>query len=393
MEENYLVKKKEQEEDKRKKRGLLYLLGIKNRRMLFLVLAFILTIVVLSTSTYAWFTSNFTVSVQPLDVQVSSGSGIQISTDAVNWKSMITLADIQAGYSGGLNKVPDGEMSPVSTVKTAYADATTWSQGLRMYKGTIVNDVNSGVMYLDSVEEADNSTTEKNYIAFDLFIKLDYKATEAAPTQKVYFTSGTGITTYGAANTYIEYAGRMGFVVQGNQPSSSSVDTLRHIKGATAVKIYEPNYDVHTANGLANARDNYNITGYLSDPTDPTSEVVAYAQSGDQPAVPYYGVKAAFEYDDEEDTTAPGYVPSGTRLYSTESSKFELVEPDYQTTAANTSTFEFMNLAPGVTKIRVYMWVEGQDIDCENTASGGNVQFNLGFTLEPSATPTPTPAP
>ena len=391
MDENFLVKKNKKEEEKRKKRGFLYLLGIKNRRMLFLVIAFLLTIVVLSTSTYAWFTSNYTVSVQPLDVQVSSGSGIQISTDAVNWKSMITLADIQAGYSGGVNKVPSGEMSPVSTVATPYADATQWSQGLKMYKGTIVNDVNSGVMYLDSAQELDNSTTEKNYIAFDLFLKLDYKATEQAPTQQVYFTSGTGITTYGAANTYIEYAGRMGFVVQGNSPSSSSVDTLRHIKGAESVTIYEPNYDVHTNNGLSNGRDNYGITGYLSDPEDPTSQVIAYATTGNAQAVPYYGVKAAFEYNDEEDITAQDYTPSGTRLNSTDSTKFELVTPDYQTTAANTSTFEFMSMAPGVTKIRVYMWVEGQDIDCENTASGGNVQFNLGFTLEPTATATPTP--
>ena len=379
MEEKMLVKKNQQEEDKRKKRGFLYLLGIKNRRMLFLVLAFLLTIVILSTSAYAWFTSNFTVSVQPIDVQVSSGSGIQISTDAVNWKSMITLADIQAGYTDGVNKVPTAEMSPVSTVKAAYANATTKSQGLAMYKGTIVNDVNTGVMYLDSVQEDDDSTTEKNYIAFDLFIKLDYKATEQAPTQKVYFTSGTGIDTYGAANTFIEYAGRMGFVVNGNLPSSSTVDQLRNIKGATGVYIYEPNYDVHTQNGINNGRDNYQITGYTT--------------TGNATAVPYYGVKAEFEYDDTEDPTAQGYTPSGTLLNSTDSTKFASVTPDFQTTADNNSTFEFMNMAPGVTKIRVYMWVEGQDIDCENTASGGNVEFNLGFTLEPSATATPTPQP
>lgn len=390
MDENFLVKKNKKEEEKRKKRGVLF--GFRNRKMLFLIIAFVLTIVVLSTSTYAWFTSNYTVSVQPLDVQVSSGSGIQISTDAENWKSMVTLADIQAGYTGGLNKVPTAAMSPVSTVKAPYAAATTWSEGLAMYKGTIVNDVNTGVMYLDSAQELDNSTTEKNYIAFDLFLKLDYKATEQAPTQQVYFTSGTGIGTYGAANTYIQYAGRMGFVVQGNEPSSSSVDTLRHIKGHEEVLIYEPNYDVHTANGLVNAHDNYGINGYLSDPEDPTS-TVAYAQSGNQPAVPYYGVLAEFSYDDTENPAAQNYVPSGTRLNSQDPNKFALVTPDYSTKAGNASTFEFLSLEPGVTKIRVYMWVEGQDIDCENTASGGNVQFNLGFTLEPTPTPTPTPTP
>ena len=392
MEENFIPIRKNKEEEKRKKRGLLYLLGIKNRRMLFLVVAFILTIVVLSTSTYAWFTSNYTVTVQPIDVQVSSGSGIQISTDAVNWKSMITLADIQAGYTGGVNKVPSAEMSPVSTVKTAYEDATTYSQGLKMFKGTIVNDVNSGVMYLDSAQELDTSTTEKNYIAFDLFLKMDFKATEQVPTQLVYFTSSTGIDTYGNANTFIEYAGRMGFVVQGTLPSSSAVDSLRHLKGATAVTIYEPNYDVHTANGLINGAANYGITGYTP---QGASEETPYTQTGNAQAVPYYGVKAAFQYDDTEDPSAQGYTPSGTLLSSTDSTKFSPVSPDYQTTAANTSTFQFMSLGPGVTKIRVYMWIEGQDIDCENTASGGNVEFSLGFTLEPTATPTsaPTQAP
>jgi len=252
-----------------------------------------------------------------------------------------------------------------------------------MYKGTIVNDVNSGVMYLDSAQELDTSTTEKNYIAFDLFLKMDFKATDQVQTQKVYFTQSTGIDTYGNANTYIEYAGRMGFVVQGTLPSSTAVDTLRHLKGAESVTIYEPNYDVHTANGLINGSANYGITGYTP---SGASQEVAYTQADNAQAVPYYGVKTSFQYDDTEDTTAPGFVTSGTRLNSTDSTKFELVTPDYLTTANNTSTFEFMDLGPGVTKIRVYMWIEGQDIDCENTASGGNVEFSLGFTLEPTET-------
>ena len=393
MNDDFLVKKKKnEEEDKCKKRGLLYLLGIKNRRMLFLVIAFILTIVVLSTSTYAWFTSNMTVSVQPLDVQVSSGSGIQISTDGEHWKSMITLADIQAGYTNSVNKVPTSDMSPMSTVKTYYENNAYPSDGLHMFKGTIVNDVTDGTMYLNSTEELDTSTSEKNYIAFDLFLKLDYKATEQAPQQQVYFTSGTGIVATGAARTSIEYAGRMGFVVQGNRPSSDTPAQFQAIKGHSAVKIYEPNYDVHTANGLANGRDNYNITGYLADPND--TDETAYSLTGNAQAVPYYGLLSTFAYDS---TATPDPTthrnPTGILLNDTNPARFAAVTPDYQTTANNASTFEFMQLSPGVTKIRVYMWIEGQDIDCENTASGGNVQFNLGFTLTPSATPAPSATP
>lgn len=388
MDENMLVKKNKNEEEKRKKRGFLYLLGIKNRRMLFLVIAFILTIVVLSTSTYAWFTSNMTVTVQPLDVQVSSGSGIQISTDGEHWKSMITLADIQSGYSGHLNRVPSSAMAPVSTVKTGYTNANYPSDGLHMFRGSIVNDVNDGTMYLNSEEELDTDTTNVNFIAFDLFLKLDFKATTQEPTQQVYFTSGTGITTYGAANTFIEYAGRMGFVVQGNLASSNTPSQFQALQGHDIVKIYEPNYDVHTAYGLANGRDNYQITTYTPDGEGATP--TPYGTSGNTKAVPYYGVLSEFEYVPAA-TPLSGQTtnPTAVRLNDTDSSRFAPVTPDYKTVAGNSTTFEFLTMDPGVTKIRVYMWIEGQDIDCENNASGGQVVFNLGFTLVPSPTPTP----
>ena len=31
------------------------------------------------------------------------------------------------------------------------------------------------------------------------------------------------------------------------------------------------------------------------------------------------------------------------------------------------------------------MWVEGQDVDCENTASGGNIIYSLQITTESGA--------
>lgn len=35
------------------------------------------------------------------------------------------------------------------------------------------------------------------------------------------------------------------------------------------------------------------------------------------------------------------------------------------------------SLISSITKIRVYFWIEGQDYDCENDASGGNIALNL----------------
>ena len=376
MDEYNVLKKKENEEEKRKKRGVFAIIGsrLKHGRLLFLLVAFILTLIGLTTSAYAWFTSNYTVSVQTIDVNVSSGSGIQISTDAETWKSMIIQSDITGAttkYPAAVNQIPTSaqEISPVSTVKEVYVDATTPSAGLHMYKGTIVSDEATGTNYLNSESQTDG--TDGNYIAFDLFLKLDFRETGNKP---IYLTGNTGIvgsTTSGGIDTDIEYAGRMGFVIQGSADSTTAPATLRAIKGDTGatVLIYEPNYDVHTNNGLVNGRDNYGITGYT-----PT---------GNASAVPYYGVKDEFAYDKDE-------ADSGVPLNSKDTAKFAPVTPDLKTTSANSQNFAFTSLPVGVTKIRVYMWVEGQDIDCENTASGGKISFNLGFSLDPPASATPT---
>ena len=55
----------------------------------------------LVTSTYAWFTSNKTVKIANIDVNVAAASGIQISTDAVVWKTLISTTDISTGYTAG----------------------------------------------------------------------------------------------------------------------------------------------------------------------------------------------------------------------------------------------------------------------------------------------------
>ena len=163
----------------------------------------------------------------------------------------------------------------------------------------------------------------------------------------------------------------MGFVIQGSTASTTDPAQMRALKGnsGSTVLIYEPNYDVHTNNGLVNGRDNYAITGYNA--------------SGNANAVPYNGVKAAFAYD----PTDPSSV--GTPLNSNDSSKFAAVTPTLKSVYGNTQNFAFTQLPVGVTKIRVYMWIEGQDIDCENTASGGKVSFNLGFSLDPPSTASP----
>ena len=54
------------------------------KRLILLLLLLIITGVMLSTATYAWFTSNRTVTVEDIDVNVAASGGIQISVDGTS---------------------------------------------------------------------------------------------------------------------------------------------------------------------------------------------------------------------------------------------------------------------------------------------------------------------
>ena len=90
----------------------------KDRKILLAVIMILFVGVVLTTSTYAWFTANRTVTVESIDVQVSTSQGLQISADASNWKSIVTNADLTGvSWTGALNQIPSGNNNavPVST--------------------------------------------------------------------------------------------------------------------------------------------------------------------------------------------------------------------------------------------------------------------------------------
>ena len=86
----------------------------------------------------------------------------------------------------------------------------------------------------------------------------------------------------------------------------------------------------------------------------------------------YYGVKADIATGVAADST------DGTYFTDMNSTGFIISSP-----ASGIPSTQYLNvftLQPGITKIRVYMWVEGQDVDCENNASGGDLVYNLQFS-------------
>ena len=65
----------------------------RNRKLRNLMFVCAICAIVLAASTYAWFTANTRVTVSTLDVKVEAKNGLQISTNAVDWKSVISNED------------------------------------------------------------------------------------------------------------------------------------------------------------------------------------------------------------------------------------------------------------------------------------------------------------
>ena len=324
----------------------------RSKRLFYLLICLFVTVITLSTSSYAWFTTNRLVRVDLLNVKVRAEGGIEISTDGTNWKSIISVNDLENArnnYPDSVNQIPS-TLEPVSTVGDL-------EQGkLKMFHGIIENDY-SGRYILNTKrsveEESFGENSDGKFIAFDLFLKTTNET-------RLYLTPESNAVYMGDTSYGIENAVRYAFVYEGNTPAGSTLPVIQSLmtNDNENVYIWEANYDSHTDAAIGNARDIYGIITN---------------NGGD--ALPYDGVSNEI---DKSKNVSINMAKAG--LYP---EYFKNVDVDYKTTTKFSENLEIFSLKSGISKIRVYMWIEGQDVDCENNASVGNISFNLQFTTNP----------
>ncbi len=319
----------------------------KRRKLIIFPLFF--SFILLITTTYAWFSANRVVSIEALDVHVQADGGIEVSTDAVDWKQVITVNDIRnasKNYSGSVNQIPY-RIYPVST-------GGTISNGfLNMYKGDATNDKSTDFILVANKSLETSSFGEDSdgtFIVFDLFFKISGE-------KELYLSSNSSVSYTGDKTSGIENATRVAILNEGSSDSSSAAQNL---KGASEAIIWEPNYDVHTEYGVSNASKVYGIST---------------SQTGGS-LLPYDGVIS--------DISAGNNVliqNANANLYP---NLFKRVNVKAYTPKNNSQNVSLLTIKPSISKLRIYMWIEGQDVDCENNAAYGDISFNLEFTTNPS---------
>lgn len=329
----------------------------KNNRLFFILIWFFFTAILLSTSTYAWFTANRVVSINSLNVHVAAQGGVEISADASNWKSILQIEDLisvhEESYPTSVNQIPS-LMEPVSTGKEI--DSSTGF--MKMYLGTATNNIDGDYILntTRSIEEEGNGDESTGkFIAFDIFLRVNQET-------ELYLTSNSGVKYQGEVDTGIANATRVAFVNEGTLPAGTAPADIQALKSGSygSTYIWEPNYDVHTVTGISNAYDVYGI----------------YTTATNANRISYDGVIAEMGLVDD------------ILLKNAKSSNyphlFRPVNIDYATKAEFTEFEKVFTLPMGITKMRVYMWIEGQDVDCENNASYGDIAFNVQLSVNPS---------
>ena len=373
-----MEKKKIQNEEKKEKRS--------KKKLLLLLLLLILTGVLLSTSTYAWFTSNRSVKIEDIDVNVAASGGIQISADGINWKSIVTNDDLEGAhttYAAATNQIPS-TLKPVSTAANSLTNGY-----LSMWLGTVSTSetqANNGEYILsttdvstvrDNSDEAaitgTNSGAFGNFVMFDLFLRLDDSTADQATTQNIYLTTGSNVVvTNGSTDLGTQNSARVAFINEGVTTSGAAAADIQALTTTSTanITVWEPNYDTHTPTGLSNAYSYYN--------SENSGEQYTEAMKSPAVQVPYFGVTGAVAVSDD--------VLLSKANASDNSAKFAAITPGLATKADWTSGTEYqqlLSILPNrIVKLRIYFWVEGQDIDCENHASGGDITLKLQFSLD-----------
>ena len=282
-----------------------------------------------------------------IDININS-ENVNISVDALIWNNKVTkkdLLDSKINYSNNLNQLPDS-LSQISTAGGVY-------DGKMNMFYVVPSDIEEDTYNISSIKEnevhctGDNECKDKHFIAFDVFFK-----TEEAKTLYIGKNSIVDVRNDSNDDNLIN-ALRVGFVIEGIIPYNSSKERAQKLNGGTYSIIWEPNYDIHDEKGLENAKKIY---GFEID------------KETDKPLL-YQGINTSFENKISiKDINENPY--------------FTSVNPSIKTKKKMENNERLVELSAGITKMRVYIWLEGQDVDMEINKLTSDIKLDIELITE-----------
>ena len=383
----------------------------QEKRVKKLILTTGLFAVLLVASTYAWFIGMQSVSVTAFDVKIAAIDGLALSLDGKTFgENVIINKTNYATVNTSNNQNVWGDLIPMSSVGVI----NTTTSKLELYEKGSLTATHGGYRILASQVEQTASKEGEGYVAFDLFIKNlsgeEYYATNNPENEEaIYLTTDSAVTVAsaganastgdeaGVGGTGIENSVRVAFAqiarVEGTTTDqetitgmncNSSDSKITKICNQRTAQIWEPNDTAHVQNAI-----NWYTTSCVKrvsggdDVTEESSYSGTCGEFKNGTAYPTYAIATVI---DDENTNVDIYDGEAYNSYTGSSAFLQSFDyfTDTEKNLHGMARPTFFTLAPNsITKVRVYVWIEGQDVDNYDFAQlGSAISVNFGFTKE-----------
>ncbi|MBR0349360.1 MAG: hypothetical protein IIX16_06950 [Clostridia bacterium] len=312
----------------------------KNRAFFAAIAMLLLSAIVITTASFAWFSLGRSAMASNLDLKVTKqGEGIQISANATSFTDTLTFEDLNGTSTTGFQAVSEdynffpAMIEPASSSFALNALPAFFTGGVDKATNTLeslATTSDNGVdVYGKSGTETPAGSKQAGYYVFDVFV--DYSGGETAQlkigqsdiTVKNDESDGTQAIAEAANAMRIGFV-NCGTVTKGANPAQAT-------SGSEAV-IFATNEDARNTQPIAS-------TGMSAEIAE-DAFTVPKSSAGD--------ITIADNYNCAVDTGAEDQV---------------------------------INITSGVNRIRVYIWMEGQDANCTDSLQSQLVSANLVFTL------------
>lgn len=369
----------------------------KKSKFIFLII--LISALISVTGTYAWFSTQRDVEIVGFRINVEVAENLEISLDGEKWTHKIDIFNMRQLYgtfdttktyaNGNSVNLVEGveihqakkdehrnyiptELLPVSTIgaiddgNLIFAIGELKNGELIEIKKCSETDITVG----STISSKESNNTNHPYLVFDMYLKNLSRLTEGGDVLQI----NEGAAAYAAAeNTGLEFSPRIGFVKYEETVSIHNQDadvgeTIREIApsedDSEDVAIWEPNAKFHIPFVVTND-DRIESRVFAID-----TKAVAVTKDG----VP----KTKITDIRDENETALETVFTNKPTQNEDWDAISEKDPDerYKTTAVHDLVCidgeTKMKLAPNaISKVRCYIWLEGQDPDCVDLVSTG----------------------
>lgn len=306
----------------------------KKRAFISAIAMLVVSAIVLTSATYAWFSMAKRVEVSDMELNVTSPEGIQISANTSAFTTKLTVDNIKGtddtaagkrfnAYTGHINNVPE-TVRPSSSTLSVNNSLPRWFDGS-------INDAGSMDVY------AVNNEVGSGFVAFDLFVKVKQATT-------IKFGKST-VTCEG--NPELPTAMRIAVFNCGTVKENAEAATIQSTLALPTSEL--------------SRRVVYEV--------DALNHTTA-AQAGGYSNGTYVATKGINTADTGIPCSGPSRNIINTRVL------------DISATVAKTAAEAKISVKEGITRLRVYMWMEGNDIDCANDIAGATLNFNLVLEID-----------